>query len=268
MPIWSLVWEEPLEEGMATHSSILAWRTPWTEEPGELSSIGSHRVGQDWSNLARMYASAYCSEFKEHQESQCGQCSESMEKSGKSPWLKGKHCEYVPSVLCLGMSDSLRPRGLQPAGILCPWGFSRQEYWIGCHALLQGLFPTEGSNGHFLCLLHWQKSNPGLCHCRRILYHLSHKGSPRILVWVAYPFSWETSQPGNRTGVSCTAGGFFTSWATREAPCHHEHNIIILGYRKRCRSPLSQVYFPSCFSQKYLEKNDTLLKNWLEISKF
>ena len=38
-------WEDPLEEGMATHSSIPAWRIPWTEEPGELKSIGSPRVG-------------------------------------------------------------------------------------------------------------------------------------------------------------------------------------------------------------------------------
>ena len=39
-------WEDPLEEGMASHSSPLAWRIPWTEEPGGLQSIGSHRVGQ------------------------------------------------------------------------------------------------------------------------------------------------------------------------------------------------------------------------------
>ena len=39
--------EDPLEEGMATHSSILAWRIPWTEEPGGLLSVGSQRVGQD-----------------------------------------------------------------------------------------------------------------------------------------------------------------------------------------------------------------------------
>ena len=43
-----LGWEGPLEEGMATHSNILAWRIPWTEEPGRLQSMGSHRVGQDW----------------------------------------------------------------------------------------------------------------------------------------------------------------------------------------------------------------------------
>ena len=43
----SLVWEDPLEEGMATHSSILAWEIPWTEEPGGLQSVGSQRIGHD-----------------------------------------------------------------------------------------------------------------------------------------------------------------------------------------------------------------------------
>ena len=69
---------------------------------------------------------------------------------------------------------------------------------VGCHTLLQGTFPTQGSN-------------PGLPHCRQILYCLSHQGSPRILQWVAYPFSRGSSQPRNRTRVSCIAGGFFTS---------------------------------------------------------
>ena len=43
----SLDWEDPLEKGMATHSSILAWRIPWTEEPRGLRSMGSQRVGHD-----------------------------------------------------------------------------------------------------------------------------------------------------------------------------------------------------------------------------
>ena len=43
----SLGWEDPLEKGMATHSSILAWRIPWTEEPGRLQSMGSQRVGHN-----------------------------------------------------------------------------------------------------------------------------------------------------------------------------------------------------------------------------
>ena len=45
--VQSLGQEDPLEKEMATHSSILAWRIPWTEEPGELQSLGSLRVGQD-----------------------------------------------------------------------------------------------------------------------------------------------------------------------------------------------------------------------------
>ena len=52
----SLGGEDPLEEAMATHSSILAWEIPWTEKPGGVQSIGSHRVGHDWSNLACTYA--------------------------------------------------------------------------------------------------------------------------------------------------------------------------------------------------------------------
>ena len=47
MQVQSLGQKDPLEEGMATHSSILAWRIPWTKEPGRLQSIGSHRVGHD-----------------------------------------------------------------------------------------------------------------------------------------------------------------------------------------------------------------------------
>ena len=45
--VQSLGWEDPLKKEMATHSSILAWRIPWTEEPGRLQSIGLQRVGND-----------------------------------------------------------------------------------------------------------------------------------------------------------------------------------------------------------------------------
>ena len=44
---WSLSWEDPLEKGMTSHSSILAWKISWTEEPVRLQSIGSQRVGHD-----------------------------------------------------------------------------------------------------------------------------------------------------------------------------------------------------------------------------
>ena len=110
----------------------------------------------------------------------------------------------------------------------------------GTLSLLQGIFPTQGSNpglpalqasslpaepqrkpknigvgslsllqGIFLT----QESNPSLrhlLHCRLILYQLSHKGSPRILERVVHLFFSRSSQPRNRTRVSCIAGGLFT----------------------------------------------------------
>ena len=95
--------------------------------------------------------------------------------------------------------------------------FPGKNTGVGCHALFQELFPTQGSN-------------PGLSHCRRILYRLSHQGSSRILEWVAYPFSRGSSWPRDQTRVSCIAGGFFTSWATKEAST------------KRRNSASSQIY--------------------------
>ena len=50
--------KDPLEKGMATHSSILTWKIPWTEEPGGLLSIGSHRVRQDWATNTLTFSSA------------------------------------------------------------------------------------------------------------------------------------------------------------------------------------------------------------------
>ena len=80
-----------------------------------------------------------------------------------------------------------------------------QNTGVGSCSFLQGIFPTQGSN-------------PGLPLCRWILYQPSHQGRPRILEWVAYPFSRGSSWPRNQTRVSRIAGGFFTSWATGEAP--------------------------------------------------
>ena len=59
LPVWPLGWEDPLEEERATHSSIRAWRIPWTEEPGRLQSIGLQRVGHDWSKSACTQACIY-----------------------------------------------------------------------------------------------------------------------------------------------------------------------------------------------------------------
>ena len=136
---------------------------------------------------------------------------------------------YICMLSCSVVSYSLQHHGLQPVRLLGPWGFSRQGYWsglpysppgdlpnpgikprspllqgdslsseplgkpkntgVGRLCLLQGIFPTQGSK-------------PCLLHCGRILYQLSHKGSPRILEWVDYPFSRGYFRPRNQTGVS------------------------------------------------------------------
>ena len=99
----------------------------------------------------------------------------------------------------LVVSDSLRPHGLYS-----PWNSPGQNTAVGSLSLLQGIFSIQGLN-------------PGLLHCKQILYQLNHQGSPRILEWVAYPFSSGSSWPRNWTTISCTAGEFFTYWAMREA---------------------------------------------------
>ena len=100
------------------------------------------------------------------------------------------------------VSNSLRSHGLYS-----PWNSPGQNNGMGSLSLLHGIFSTQGLN-------------PGLLHCRQILYQLIHKGSPRILEWVAYSFSSRSFPPRNQTRISCIAGRFFTKWAIMEAePC-------------------------------------------------
>ena len=110
---------------------------------------------------------------------------------------------------CSIVSNSLRPH--EPNS---PWNSPGQKTGVGTRSLLQGIFPTQGLN-------------PGLLHCTWILYQLSHKKSPRILEWIADPFSRRHSWPRNQTVVSSTAGRFFTNWAIREAlsKCSRTLNI-------------------------------------------
>ena len=82
------------------------------------------------------------------------------------------------------VSDSLWSHGLQSL-----WTSPIQNSEVGSLSLLQGIFPILGSN-------------PGLPHCRQILYQLSHKGSPSILKWVAFLFSSSSFWPRNQTRVS------------------------------------------------------------------
>ena len=105
----------------------------------------------------------------------------------------------VCSESCSVMSDYLRPHGRYS-----PWNYLGQNTGVGSLSLLQGIFPSQG-----LIL--------GVPLCGWILYQLNHKESPRILEWVAYPFSRRYSQARNPPGVSCIAGKFLTNWAIREA---------------------------------------------------
>ena len=61
----------------------------------------------------------------------------------------GAACSVAQS--CLTLSEPM-----EPARLLCPWDFPGKNTSVGCHALPQGIFPTQGLNPHLLCLLHWQ----------------------------------------------------------------------------------------------------------------
>ena len=139
-----------------------------------------------WRQMALSWKSLPCHLFDD----QLGQS-----RTSQLPYL----CEMKVTQSCL----TLRPHGLHS-----PWNSPGQNTGVGSLSLLQGIFPTQGSN-------------PGLLHCRRILHQLSHKGSSRILDWIAYPFSRGSSQPRNQTGVSCIAGGFMTK---RAYLCNYGNN--------------------------------------------
>ena len=89
---------------------------------------------------------------------------------------------YTESESCSVVTDSLLPHGLYSL-----WNSPGQNTGVGSLSLLQGIFPT-------------QRLNPGLPHCRQILYQLSHQGSPRILEWVPCPFSRGSPRPGIELG--------------------------------------------------------------------
>ena len=127
--VQSLGWEDPLEKEIVAHSSILAWRIPWTEQPGGLWSMGLQRV-----------------RHAEH-----------------------RHHMYVCRALSLLWPTLCDPTDCSPPGSSAHGDYPGQNTGVGCHALLQGIFPTQGLN-------------PGLPHCSRILHCLSLQGSPHVYV--------------------------------------------------------------------------------------
>ena len=156
------------------------------------------------------------------------------------------------------MSISLWPHGLYSS-----WNSPGQNTAVGSLSLLQGIFPTQGSH-------------PDLSHCKWILYQLSHNWSPRILEWVAYPFSRGSSLPRNRTGVSCIAGGLFTYWTIREALFQERsfgtldllNDLISLGSTESNKYPkfykVKRIYFLGFVSHRnHLVLNSALCVMWV-----
>ena len=83
-----------------------------------------------------------------------------LHKSFSGPWLTTEWLGTMSQVLSHSvMSDSLQSHGLQPVRLLCPWDSPGKNTGVGCHFLLQGILPTQGSNPHLLRLLHWQVSS-------------------------------------------------------------------------------------------------------------
>ena len=131
---------------MANHSSILAWRIPWTEEPGRLLSM----VSQELDTTQRL---------NNHLVLRLNQATASLTS----------HCVQLFPTLCDpldGGTPGSSVHGIFQARIL---------EWVAIF-LLQGIFPTQGSNTHLLCFLH----------CRWILYLLSHQGSPSVTLMKSY----------------------------------------------------------------------------------
>ena len=139
-----------------------------------------------------------------------------------------------------------------------PWNSLGQNTGVGNLSLLQGIFPT-------------QVLNPGLPHCRRILYHLSHKGTPRILEWVAYPFLVDLPDPGIELGPPALTGRFLTNWDIREAlKEHYISNLLasdlgkIYNCIKHCVSVcntcvLMCLYIERMIKQIEMEKHKQIL---------
>ena len=178
--VWSLGGEDSLEKEMAPHSSVLAWQFQ-----GQRSLAGYGPWGHKVSDTTE-------------------QLSTHIEWPTKMPILNGTENNnkfYKKSRLWCKLPYESESEVTELCLSLCnPMDFSRPESWSGYP------FPSPG-----------YLSNPSFPHCRQILNQLSLKGSPRILEWVAYPFSSWSSQPRNRIGVSCIPGRFFTNQAIRGA---------------------------------------------------
>ena len=176
----SVVWKQKADTEDTCMSSVVLRDNVFTRT--DLSQ------GPEFANLSQgpEFANCWCGSFQawsQHISDSPARAKEPLFTVG--PVSKSESCSVV--------SFSLWPHGLYS-----PWNSPGLNTGVDSLSIPQGIFPTPGSNS-------------GFPHCRWILYQLSHKGSPRILEWVACPFSSGSSWLRNWTGVSCIAGRFFTN---------------------------------------------------------
>ena len=139
-------------------------------------------------------------EFWWNSSSELQTTNQSLDSSSVSS--RGSLASFCYAVLSHSVpSNSLRPHGLQPARILCPWDSPGKNTGVGCQFHLQGIFPTQGSN-------------PGFLHCRLILLTTKPPGKSKNTGVSSLSLLWGPCWPRNRTRDSCMVGRFFTSWAT------------------------------------------------------
>ena len=123
MQAWSMSWADPLETGMATHSSILAWRIPWTEEPGRLQSMGSQsQTRRKWLSLHtciavnRKRAPLYVTGEYVIEMYVCGVWLLTIQKPINRPiWWKGKFALFQTPVTIRGGVADICPKADSPA---------------------------------------------------------------------------------------------------------------------------------------------------------
>ena len=172
---------------------------PW-DSPGKNTGVGCHFLFQCMKVKSKSEVAWSCPTLRDPMD--CSPPGSSIhgifqEIPGKSYWSGVPLPSPYHSLLLVNIT--LKVKVAQSCLTLCnPWNSPGQIARVDSCSLLQGIFPT-------------QRSNPGLPHCRQILYQLSHQGNPRTLEWVVYPFSSGSSRPRNRTGVFCIVGRFFTN---------------------------------------------------------
>ena len=167
---------EDLLEEMAIHPSTIAWKIPWTEEPGRLQSVGSQRVWQtERVHFHFHFHLAFCVK-KSKSPTQALGWAVTWVGDGKEEILWWRDTESFWDIVVSSLScvpTLLRPHGLQPTRLFCPWNFPGKDTGVSCHFILQGIFPTQGSNPH---LLHGQANS----------LQPSHQGSPSEILAIFY----------------------------------------------------------------------------------